>query len=473
MKQRAVKPWFFMLSVLIIGFSVLAFFGIKGTAGDFVKTYIRGIRDIEWDTSSDGGLDITFTAVEGEEVLPERVRDAAVIIEKRLSVIGLKNYYVSADLSEKKIFVSIIWDDEEADVDFYRVISDITVNSNIVFIMGEPESPDSMSDSDQFVLGGGNISNAQVKYTDDSHIRYIEITLNQAGIQAALKLRSESPDKIVTVWMDNLCLYRAPVAELFNEAGVVRLTNGDSSYDAKYADRIAAYISAGAIPFDLEPLRYEFTESYSENINDRILIVSGAFILAAVCIFMIINYKLPGVVACISIIGQTAGVIAFITGFFNFEFIKTVPMSAPAVAGFMLTIGMGAYANVIVNERIKDEVIKGKNLRSAVVAGCANSAPSVLDGNLTAMISGIIIMGLSAGKDKLCSWIMKPLFFAFPVVLSESIYSLGYILFFGSILNFLFGVIFTGLMLKSLTCYSIFSDRRLYGEKRIKEVDIK
>ncbi len=473
MKQRGVKPWFFMLAVLIIGFSVLAFLGLKGTAGDFTRTYIRGIDDIVWDTASDGGFEITFTAVNGEEVRPERVRDAANIIEKRLEVFNLKSFDVSADLSERKIFVSMVWADGEESADIFEAVRDISMGANIIFIMGNPSSPDAMSDTDQFVLGGGNINSADVKYTDDTHIRFIEIGLNQAGTQAALKLRSESPDKLITVWMDDRCIYSAPASDMFNEVGVVRFYNGDQSYSLDFAQRMVAYISAGALPFEIEPMRYEYITQPESIVSKEIMLVSGIVILAAICIFMISYYKLPGVVAAISVIGQSAGIVAFVTGFLNIDFIDPVPMSAPGVVGIMLMIGMGAYSNVIVNERIKDEVLKGKPLNSAVATGCTISAESVIDGNLTAMIAGVIIMGLSSGKDALCSWIMKPFFFMLPVVMSRSIYSLGYILFFGSILNFVFGVVLTGLMLKSLTCYEIFSDRSLYGGKVLKEVDVK
>ncbi|MEG0339223.1 MAG: protein translocase subunit SecD, partial [Oscillospiraceae bacterium] len=119
----------------------------------------------------------------------------------------------------------------------------------------------------------------------------------------------------------------------------------------------------------------------------------------------------------------------------------------PGIAGIILAIGMGVDANVITAERIKEEVRSGKTLDGSIQAGFIRGLSPIIDGNVTVIIVAVMLMGAFGPTDGFFAKMLKPIFFAFGPSTAGTIYSFGFTLLVGVLLNFVFGVMSTRIML--------------------------
>ena len=124
---------------------------------------------------------------------------------------------------------------------------------------------------------------------------------------------------------------------------------------------------------------------------------------------------------------------------------------------------MGVDANVVTFERIKEELKAGKTINAALTSGYSRALVAVVDGNITMVIVAIILMGAFGPPDSLLARAMSWLYFMFPATIEGTIYSFGYTLLVGVILNFVFGVFSTRIMLASLSKFKCFRDPKFYG----------
>ena len=129
-------------------------------------------------------------------------------------------------------------------------------------------------------------------------------------------------------------------------------------------------------------------------------------------------------------------------------FFNSFTLTLPGIAGIILSIGMGVDSNIIIAERIKEEINAGKTLKGAINAGYNRAFSAVLDCNVTTGVIGILLMIFGTG----------------------SMLSFAYTLLIGILLNFGVSIISSKLMLQSLACYKAFSKPKFYGFKPAKEV---
>ena len=162
--------------------------------------------------------------------------------------------------------------------------------------------------------------------------------------------------------------------------------------------------------------------------------------------------------------GQVAGTVAAVTGFF--AVFPSFTLTLPGVAGIILAIGMGVDANIITAERIREEINAGKTIDGAVAAGFKRAFTAIFDGNVTIIIVAIILMGSFGPSSSAFAKLLRPIFFMFGPSTTGSIYSFGYTLLMGVILNFVFGVFASRLMLTSLSKFAPFRKAWLYGGEK-------
>ena len=191
------------------------------------------------------------------------------------------------------------------------------------------------------------------------------------------------------------------------------------------------------------------------------MILACAITLLFIIVYMIVLYRLLGVVASICLIGQVAGMLAAVSGWFGFQ--PSTTLTIPGIAGIILSVGMGVDANIITCERIREELQKGKNLDSALHAGYSRAFSAIFDGNVTGMIVAIILMGAFGVPDSFWAKALHWLFFAFGATTEGVIYSFGYTLMTGLIMNFIMGVLAARLLTLSLSQFKCFRNKKLYG----------
>jgi preprotein translocase subunit SecD len=112
-----------------------------------------------------------------------------------------------------------------------------------------------------------------------------------------------------------------------------------------------------------------------------------------VIVFMIAYYKGAGLVAVVALLFNVLFLIAILAGF-------QAVLTLPGIAGIVLTVGMAVDANVLINERIREELRAGRAPRSAVEAGYQNALPAILDSNVTTFLSGVILFQFGTGPIK-------------------------------------------------------------------------
>ena len=175
--------------------------------------------------------------------------------------------------------------------------------------------------------------------------------------------------------------------------------------------------------------------------------------LVSVALFMLVMFRLPGFVAMLTLLGQLAITFAAVSGYF--PFLNSFTMTLPGIAGIILSIGVGVDANIITASRIKEELYSGKTLDGAIHRGCSNSLWSIVDGNITILIVAVMLIGVF-GPSNILSQI-------FGASTTGAIYSFGYTLLVGVIGNFIMGVFFSRLMIKSLSGFKPLRKKWLFG----------
>ena len=166
---------------------------------------------------------------------------------------------------------------------------------------------------------------------------------------------------------------------------------GSSSLEE--ATRTAELINAGALPVTLKVVESKTVSgSLGAGVLDQTL-KAGAVALILVFIFMIAAYRRPGILASISL-------ILFIVLLLGVFAISNVTLTLAGIAGVLLTIGMALDANVLIFERTKEELKSGKPVKVAVDNGFKKALSSILDSNVTTLISGFVLYFVGTGSVK-------------------------------------------------------------------------
>ena len=470
--KRVAKPVFFIVLAVILAFTGIVFFGVHTQYGDFTTTIIRGVSDIRWGIDIRGGVDVTFTSPADYDATNEEVDAAKSIVETRLVANNITYYYVYVDYNSDKIIVRFPWQAEDDSFDPEAAVKELGATALLTFREGSEKS---LSDGQTYedlplIISGSDVEKAsavyQLKSGNSKEYEYmVSLKLKDSGkekfAEATKKLASSKG--YISTYMDDKCISTATVKE--------EISGGEATisgnFPADEAKALADQINGGALPFKLETSSFStISPTLGTGARDA-MAIAGVIAFALIMIFMISLYRLPGVVAVIGLIGQVAGTFCAITGFFPFS--NSFTLTIPGIAGIILAVGMGVDANVITGERIKEEINSGKTIDTAIATGYKRAFSAVFDGNITMIIVAIILMGAFGTPDSLASTILKPVFFMFGASTEGTIYSFGYTLMVGVILNFLFGIFATRLMTMSLSRFKIFRNPALYGGKSAKK----
>jgi protein-export membrane protein, SecD/SecF family len=461
--KRVGKPVFFILVILIAALTYTAFFGISTTYGDKVTTYIKGANtSMRWGIDIRGGVNVTFCPPEGIDAQKEEIDAAKQIIENRLISKNITDYEVYTDYDNDRIIVRFPWSENESTFDASAAIKELGETAQLTFREGQEIDqsgyPTGVT-ATNVILEGKDIKDARISY-DENNKPVVALELHDEGKQKFSEATAKTGE-VISIWLDNTIISAPTVNQ--------QITNGEAiiqgDFSAEAAKSLADKIKGGALPFQL---RVESSDAINPTLGEHakdVMVMSGGVAFLLVIIFMILYYRLPGVVASIALTGLVAGTIACITGYFPFA--SSFTMTLPGIAGIILSIGMGVDCNVITNERIKEEMNKGKTIDGSIHLGSKNSFSAIFDGNITVIIVAIILMGVFGPPDSFFAQLLKPLLFMFGPSATGAIYSFGYTLLIGVIFNFIFGVTVSRLMLNSISRFKIFRKPWFYGAKTI------
>lgn len=249
------------------------------------------------------------------------------------------------------------------------------------------------------VLTGSDIKSASMQYgyTSEASIApeyFVQITLKADAVdkfsKATLAASSEENIKegknFIMIVLDNEIVSMPYVSEQLTLEDV--MISGD--FDEAGATYLASVIASGQLPFSLTEVR---ADTVGPTLGEKALetaLFAGAIGIALVALFLIIVYRLPGLVSVIALLAYVMIEAIILV-------VAKVNLSLPGVAGIVLSIGMAVDANVIINERIKEELRLGKGTLSAVKAGFKGAFTSIVDSNVTTIIASVVLWFFGTG----------------------------------------------------------------------------
>ena len=460
--NRKGKSWpFFVVAILIVLFSLTAIFGVSYTYGDTKNVYVKGASDIRFGIDIRGGVDVTFMPADDVEATDAQMTAAKTVIEDRLVGLGITDYESYVDNNKNRIIVRFPWKNDEADFNPQTAIDEIGTTAKMVFRKGS-------SATGEEILSGDDVASASAAY-NETEGWVVQLKFNSAGASAFATATTElaASNGTISIWLDDNNISTATV----NEA----ITGGEAiikgNFDQDSASTLANQINSGSLPFALSAESYSTISPSLGAKSLDVMVQAGIIAFILVAILMIVRYRLPGTIAVISLMGQAAATLAVVSGYFTVFPGSTLTL--PGIAGIILGIGMGVDANVITAERIKEELSKNKTLEGAVKSGFKMGLTPIIDGNVTIVIVAAILMGAFGPTDGFWAKVFNPIFYWFGPSTAGTIYSFGFTLLTSVLLNFVFGVWATRVMIRGAVHFKPLRKAWLFGGKKEGGADFK
>ena len=467
--KRVKKPVFFVVALLIVALVYTSLFGVYGQNGDFKLTYIKGAGDIRWGIDIRGGVEATFSPEDGVEATTDQLNAAKEIIETRMVSNNITDYELYTDPTNNRIIVRFPWKSDEEDFDPEAAIDELAATAQLTFREGmEYETSEYADDgslvyktptgttAENIILEGSDVVSAEPAMTQNQETgenQYVvSLKLSDEGKEKFAQATSRLVGKTISIWMDDVMISYPTV----NEA----ITNGECTitgdFTSEEATQLASKIQAGALPFALQVSSFSSMPPTLGTQALNAMMLAGILAFVVISVLMIVLFRLPGVVAVISLAGQVGLCMAAISGYF--PFLNSYTTTLPGLAGIVLSIGMGVDANVISASRIREELKGGKSLDGALKLGFSESFWAIFDGNITTLIVAVMLMGVF-GPSNILSII-------FGESTTGAIFSFGFTLLVGIIGNFIMGMTATRLMTLSLAGFKGLHKKWLFGGAR-------
>lgn len=239
------------------------------------------------------------------------------------------------------------------------------------------------------LLTGANLTNARVEIDSQYNEPYVSIDFDKKGGRDFERITEANVKKRLAIVLDNK-VYSAPVIQEKISGGKARITGHFTMEEAR---DLAIALRAGALPAPVRILEERTvgpslgTDSIRKGLIS--MCVGGLFVV----LFMIVYYRGAGLIADLALILNILLIAGALAGF-------QATLTLPGIAGIILTIGMAVDANVIIFERIREEIHIGKTPRAAVEAGYERATLTILDANVTTLIAALVLFQFGTGPVK-------------------------------------------------------------------------
>jgi preprotein translocase subunit SecD len=239
------------------------------------------------------------------------------------------------------------------------------------------------------LMTGEVIADARIRPATQLEGPYVELSFNRRGAKLFEDLTGANVGRQLAIVLDGT-VYSAPVIQERIGGGRASITG---NFDVKEARDLAIVLRAGALPAPVT-LAEERTvgptlgrDSVEQGM--RSFVVGGAIVV----LFILIYYRGAGLIADLALILNVFFILGALGAF-------EATLTLPGIAGLVLTLGMAVDANVLVNERIREELRLGKSVRAAIEAGYERALPAILDSNITTFLAGVILFQFGSGPVK-------------------------------------------------------------------------
>ncbi|NLJ72048.1 MAG: protein translocase subunit SecD [Syntrophomonadaceae bacterium] len=322
-----------------------------------------------------GGLRVVLEAEEvaGEKITEDTIQKAVGILRNRVDSLGVKETTLYPQ-GDKRVVIEIAGEeDPEAAVDILKNTAQLEF----------------WDQEGNVLVTGKHLKNAEARMTQDAKTAEVTIEFDKEGTKLFAQATQDNLHKPIAIVIDNEIISAPNVSSVINNGNAV-ITG---SFTAKEAQDLAVLLRSGALPVSFEVMEKRSVGPTLGADSLEKSIKAGIIGIIAILLFMLGYYRLPGLVADISLVLYSLIVLGVM-------YLLGAVLTLPGIAGIALSIGMAVDANIIIYERIKEELRVGKTLRSAIDAGFKRAFLAIFDANITTLITALVLMYFGTGPIK-------------------------------------------------------------------------
>ena len=321
-----------------------------------------------------GGTHVVLQAVDTPElkVDDDAVNRSVKIIERRVNELGLTEPVIQRQ-GKDRIIVELpgVKDPEKA-----------------IAMLGRTAMLHFQDDRGNVVLSGSDLKDARAQISQGNQA-VVGLEFNSEGADKFAELTAKNIGKQIAIVLDGEVL-TAPVVQEAITGGRAQISGSRSIEDA---ERLAILLRSGSLPVKIEILENRTVgPTLGQDSKEKSIKAFGIGI-AGVFVFMILFYRLSGIVADIALLLYVMLLLLAMR-------YLGATLTLPGIAGIILSIGMAVDANVLIFERFKEEIRRGKTLRSAMDAGFGRAFVTIFDSNVTTLMAAAILFYLGTGPIK-------------------------------------------------------------------------
>ncbi|MCL1884012.1 MAG: protein translocase subunit SecD [Defluviitaleaceae bacterium] len=364
-----------VFALILLGTAVLILvnaFGVPTIRESFDeygnRTRMWGVQNIRQGLDLMGGVSILYEA-DIENPTSADISAAQSLMRDRLDRRG----YMEADVVQegtRQIRVDIPGvEDAEA------AVAEIGATARLTF----------QDEMGNVLLTGANVANAFRIVDPDTGVA-VSLSFDNEGTHLFAEATRMNIGRTIAIFMDDELLSNPVVNSVITDGSAI--ISGNMTMES--ANDLATSINQGSLPFSLEPISMNRIGARLGADALQTSIIAGAIGLFLVLLFMGICYRTMGLCADLALIIYV-GIVLFLISALG------ITLSLPGIAGLILSIGMATDANIVIFERIREEVSLGKPLRSAIRMGYRRAIPAIIDSNVTTLIAGGVLFWLGTG----------------------------------------------------------------------------
>ena len=359
---------FILTLVVIVAFAYAGGRGVEVAGWEF-KSFNKAITkglDLQ------GGVSVLME-IQDDNVTKDDLEKTRQLIDLRVNKLGVAETSVTVE-GDRRIRVEI-----PGEYDSKDLVDSLSKTGNLTF-----------KDADgNEVLNGTDVDEASVVINSSSNAPVVSLKLTDEGAKKFAEATEANLHKKISIYMDDEEISSPTVDAVITDGNAI--IKGSGSLDE--AKNLAGLINAGALPVTVKAIQIENVGAQlgAEALPNAIK--AGLIGIAIIFIFMILYYRIPGVIASIAL---TLYVCLVLLVFVEAD----VALTLPGIAAFLLTVGMAVDANVLIFERIREELKNGISVKAAVDKGFNNALSSIIDSNVTTIIAALVLYFIGTGSVK-------------------------------------------------------------------------
>ncbi len=373
-----------VLLIAALGMSALSYFGTDPSS----KTLSAG--NIKKGLDLSGGVYVVYEANK-ENPSSEEMNAALSLLRKRLDSNGWTDGEVSIENGNRlRVEIPGVENAEEA-------VAGIGQAGELMFLEAAESEEGQMLD---VVVTGGAITNANVQINDQATNptdRYqVGIEFDSNGTQQFADATQRNIGKPIYILLDGEIISAPNVNTAITDGRAVitgDFTSGGAISQKDGASNLASLIRSGSLPFSLSVLEKESIGATLGEDSLNTSLFAGIIGITLVFLFMLIFYRVCGLAADWALVIYLSAELLVINAL-------DITLTLPGIAGIVLSVGMAVDANVIIFERIKEELAAGRTLRLALENGFSRAFPAIFDSNITTLIACGVLFWLGTGPIK-------------------------------------------------------------------------